>query len=300
MQPLIDGDLLVYEIGFGSQTIEGGEVIPRSWAFCQNLLEERIRTICLGAEATEEPLIFLTASPYINKLLNKTRQRNEEKQVRYEDNFRNKVAVTQVYKGNRKSEKPFHYKNLINHIIGSYDIRIMENGIEADDGLCIEQFSRLDKADTIICSRDKDLRTVPGWHFQWELGEQPSWGPHYVDELGFLEKKMKSVKDPKTKEIKEVWKGIRGTGHKFFYAQMIMGDLADNIPGIPGKGYAFAYKLLHDATSVRQCYELVAEKYVQAFGDEWETKFNEMANLLWMVRELDEEGKPVMWKVPDA
>jgi hypothetical protein len=42
----------------------------------------------------------------------------------------------------------------------------------------------------------------------------------------------------------------------------------------------------------------VAEVYVKTWGDVWEEKWNEMANLLWMIREIDAEGNSVKWKKP--
>jgi hypothetical protein len=65
-----------------------------------------------------------------------------------------------------------------------------------------------------------------------------------------------------------------------------------------GRGPAFSFNLLKDATTERECYELVAEVYVKTWGDVWEEKWNEMANLLWMIREIDAEGNSVKWKKP--
>lgn len=286
MRPLIDADVLLYEIGFSSQQTIEDKIVPNSWEFCQDLLEKRISLICDEVQATEEPLLFLTNTPAINKSLNKKRKYNEEPVKEYVDNFRFEAAKEKVYKAGRKPDKPYHYKNIREFLLSNYDVHVNEVGLEADDAMCIEQYKRwkLGYNDTIICSRDKDVRQCPGFHYSWEVGKQPSIGPIIVDELGWLEKKTPSK--------------VFGTGNKFFYYQLLVGDTVDNVGGLKGRGAVFAYNLLNDATSVRQCYELVAEVYVKHWGDLWKTKFREQADLLWMIRELDENGEKIKWKPP--
>jgi 5'-3' exonuclease len=75
---------------------------------------------------------------------------------------------------------------------------------------------------------------------------------------------------------------------------MLTGDSVDNIVGVMGRGPAFAYKLLKDAVTEAECYQLVAEVYVKQFGDEWKEKMREMADLLWIIKE-EQEGVPVKW-----
>jgi len=295
MQPLVDSDILLYEIGFSSQKTEEGVVIPQSWDFVQELLENRIRVICTEVGATEPPLLFLTNTPRINKLLNKERKREEKPPVEYKDNFRNTIAVEKEYKAGRKPDKPFHFYNILAHILANYETRIHEGGLEADDYLCIEQYKRLASKDTTICSRDKDVRQCPGFHYSWEVGTQASIGPIWVEPLGSLSVVNEGAVDNKGK--KKPLK-IFGTGHKFFYYQLLTGDGVDNIGGVKGRGPAFAYPLLKDAKTERECYELVAEVYVKTHGDEWKTKMLEQAHLLHMVRELNEDGSSKLWMPP--
>lgn len=295
MRALVDADILLYEIGFSSQQTEDGKVIPASWEFAQDLLEKKIELIQDEVGATEAPILFLTNTPRINKLLNKKRKFEGQEKKEYVENFRVDIAKEKEYKGGRKLEKPFHFYNLLAHILGTYDFRVDENGLEADDLMCITQYSRLNKLDTTICSRDKDVRQCPGRHYSWECGGAASIGPIMVDELGWLENANEGKVDTKGKP--KPFK-IFGTGAKFFYAQLIMGDNVDNIAGVRKKGQVFAYKLLKDATTVRECYELVAEVYVKDLGDEWKTKIKEMADLLYMIREYDEHGKPKLWLPP--
>jgi hypothetical protein len=302
MRPLIDADILLYEIGFAGQETQtsvekiGGEffkktkTIPRDWDLVKSMLDNRIELISKEVEATLPPLLFLTNTDYINGLLNKKRKFEGDNVVEFVPNFREKVAEERKYKGGRKEEKPFHYKNLISYIISNYDYRVA-NGLEADDIMCIYQYDVLWDSvaaglepSTIICSRDKDLRQCPGWHYSWECGKQYSVGPIFVDSLGWLEKKANG----------KVW----GVGNKFFYYQLLTGDSVDNIIGVMGRGPAFAYKLLKDVETEYECYQLVAEVYIKQFGDDWEEKMREMIDLLWIIKTEDEQGEPVRWTKP--
>ena len=291
---LIDSDILqlLYEIGFSSQgKNDKGETEAASWDWTQDLLEKKIDLITDEAGG-DNALLFFTNTPRINKLLNKKRKREEKPKVDYVPNFREAVAKEKVYKGNRKNDKPFHFYNLLAHMLSNYETRIHEGGLEADDYMCVTQYKSWQDGDTIICSRDKDLRQCPGNHYSWEVGKQPSIGPMFVEPLGHLDLITKI--DAKGRKTYKLF----GTGHKFFYAQMMTGDLVDNIGGVKGRGPVFAHTLLDECTTERDLYELVAEKYVIAWGDEWKDKMREQAGLLWMVRELKEDGSPVFWKPP--
>jgi hypothetical protein len=290
---LIDSDILLYEIGYSSQKVENEIVEPASWDFAQDLLDKKIQLITEEAGA-EKPLLFLTNTHKINRLKNKDRKREEKPPKEYVPNFREEVAKEKVYKGGRKADKPFHFHNLLVYMLAAYDTAIHEDGLEADDYMCITQYKSWQDKDTVICSRDKDVRQCPGLHYSWELSNQPAIGPFFVEPLGFLELQQKEDAKGKKKPPK-----LFGAGEKFFYAQLVMGDNVDNIGGLKGRGPAFAYNLLKDATSVQECYELVAEKYVQAWPEDWKTKMMEQAMLLYMVRELDEEGKPKLWRPPN-
>lgn len=267
---------------------EQGELVltPASWDFAKDLFEKKIALIVDEVQATEPPLLFFTNTPRISKILNKERKRNDEVEKVYVDNFRNEVAEEKEYKGGRKATKPFHFYNLLNYALANFDVHVNEQGLEADDALVIHQYSHVKQGifDTIICSRDKDVRMCPGWHYSHECGKQASIGPILVDDLGYL------------KQITP--KKVFGVGQKFFYYQLLVGDTVDNIGGIKGCGPAFAFKLLNNAVSIRQCYELVSEVYIRHHGDDWKTKFREQAELLWMVREIDEQGERVRWTPP--
>lgn len=311
MIPLIDMDILRYEVGACGQYVnDDGELVARPFDSVAEALDQKVDEICALVWATEEPICFLsmdarTKKRHARKLQKKVDRLEKaggseekieelkEEQV-YKPNFREKVATKKGYKENRKkSEKPLHYDNLTEYILAKYEC-VMAEGLEADDLLSIHQ-RKAEPLTTIICSRDKDLRIVPGMHFGWECGKQAQFGPEKVSELGRLKPIYRGEKangEPKLAELK-------GTGILFFCTQLITGDSVDNIPGLPGAGPAKAYQALKDVDSIEDAYKAVKELYFNKFGDEWKEHLLEQGRLLWMVDELDDEGKPVMWEIPE-
>lgn len=242
MKALIDGDILAYEVGFGSVTgWEGND--PPPFTVAEELLLNKIGNIVALSGATSYQ-IYLTGK----------------------DNFREKIATILPYKGNRQGERPFHYNNLRAYMVGVLD-GIIIDGMEADDALAINHTE-----DTIICSRDKDLRQVEGWLYSWETHNQPSFGPHYITEE---------------------------EGNRSFFLQCLTGDRIDNIQGLPKYGPVKALKTLGDARTYEEMFEAVREAYRGFYEDceKADEALLETGRLLWMVRELDDEGQPVMWEL---
>jgi 5'-3' exonuclease len=269
LKALIDGDILRYEIGFASEigwkTI--GEPVP--WWYCQELFDRRVDLIMRETGATEKQF-FLSGK----------------------NNFRNQIAKTKVYKGTRVEHKPQNFDNLTAYIKGMKDT-VVTDGIEADDAMAIEQVRWLPQDgdamgkqyDTIICSRDKDLRQVPGWHYGWEIGNQPSFGPELVDRSGWI-KLDRGGSSPK----------IKGVGLKFFFSQLLTGDTVDNIPGLPKCGPVAAFKILEDCDDPDSMLKQVMFHYMKA-GDIDQSYLEEQGRLLWLVRRYNEDGSPQMWKI---
>lgn len=268
MKPLIDGDVILHEIGWAGQMKdkETGEEILLPFSTVEEILETRIRQICEGAGGTKEPLFFFSNSEWIANLITKRSKYMGGEPLEYVPNFRYEVAKTKPYKGTRKNPKPFHFYNIWLYLINNYDYIISQGGLEADDELCIYQTQS--EEETIICSRDKDLRICPGWHYSWKVNGQMEFPPVKTDELGWI----------------NINKGkVSGYGKLFFYAQMLMGDAADNIPGLPKAGPVKAWETLAGLDTEEKAYEAVKALY-KASGYPLEY-FMEQANLLWMVQE---------------
>lgn len=144
MKALIDGDIIVYRAGFGSQetiTHDDGdkEVIAQPVAFALSNTKKIIQSILTNTGASDFK-IYLTAD-------------NDK------TNFRKSIATIKPYKGNRKAARPLHYAAIRNYLVNRWKAEVI-TGEEADDALGINQDST-----SIICSIDKDLRMIPGNHY---------------------------------------------------------------------------------------------------------------------------------------
>jgi len=273
MRPLIDGDILRYEIGFAAEaairaTSADPDALP-SWDYVEECFHRRLEEIETKVGATEPSTIYITEG----------------------ETFRDQIAITKPYKGTRKPNKPWHYNNLTVYMKDVLNAEVCK-GIEADDAMAIEHVANNKRvandktgkvASTIICTRDKDLRQVPGWAYSWELGRQPEFGPVCIDKTGYL-------------TLSDNHKKCGGTGLSFFYAQCLMGDSTDNIPGLSGVGPNAAFNLLN-GLDIDQMLEIVKEEYSNHHGTYWKTHLTEQGRLLWMVRSMTPENTPVLWEI---
>lgn len=279
---LIDADLLLFEAGLAGQfkDEQTGEIVMLPFDNVVEAFDQKIKEIEDECWANEPSVLYFTGDEKFFRLVNRERKRRGEELVEFVPNFRFEKAKTTPYK-NRKGERPLHYYNLRAYALSAYETKV-SNGMEADDLLAMDH----DKVGetTILCSRDKDLKQVPGMFYSWECGYQPAFGPKKIGELGEL-----SLPKP-TK--------LEGTGLKFFFSQVITGDRVDTIPGLPKGGPVLAYKTLKDCESEEEMYEKVSNLYKERVGEGWEDYLEEQLSLLWMVREVDEEGRPVLYRPP--
>lgn len=300
IKPLIDFDILLYEVGCLGQYVdeETQEIVMKSFDVVMEAFDQKVSEIEAEVWATEPSVFFMTN----NKQLYKTREKKKAKALKraerklasnpldvaskdqvelyqpskYEPNFRDKVAKKKQYKGNRKdSKRPLHYENLVEYVSATREVIVAE-GCEADDLLAIYQCAS-PPLSTIICSRDKDLKIVPGMHFGWACGKQQQWGPAQVTTLGKLELLG--------------GKKLVGDGLKFFYSQILTGDPTDDYPGLPRCGPIKAFKLLEQCNDEGELFEAVYEAYKSFYGeDSPHDEMKEQANLAWMVCERNDDG----------
>ena len=274
MKPLIDGDILVYEAA-SSAEVGWKSDGPAPWDYVESLLELSMMNICASVRATEAPLVFLST----------------------DKNFRYQLAKTKPYKGNRKDIiRPFHYDNIRAWMPMRWETIICD-GYEADDGLAMYQ-TQAEENTTIICSRDKDLRQVPGWHYTWGRGGQVAEGPTLVEEFGHIRLYERIVMpiSPDKKAYKAY--KLRGDGLKFFYAQCLMGDVVDNIPGCKGVADKGAFELLSECNSEEECHKVVLDAYNNIWGENGKDVLLEQARLLWLVRGRNDDETLTMWEHP--
>lgn len=260
MQPGLDGDILAYELGFAAEAGWQQEGFP-NFDYVQDILHTRIGNICAMVGATTPPIVYLTGK----------------------NNFRYHIAKRTPYK-ERAGNKPFHYYNIKAYLKSVFDYKLIE-GLEADDLLAIDKYA--DQNNFISCTRDKDDRTVEGWTYSWELGNQPSFGPFKITNPGTLE----LIATPSGKRIK-------GTGDLFFYSQCLTGDRVDSIPGLDGCGPVKAFKILENCTNSLEAFDVVRSSYREKYGDTGDEELKEQARLLYMARKF-KNNKVLLWNFPE-
>lgn len=156
-------------------------------------------------------------------------------------NFRKKYPW---YKANRKdAPKPRHIQALRKHLIDTYEA-VVSVDEEADDLMGKAQKDHT----TCITTTDKDLDQIPGWHYNWRKNRL-----YWVS---------------------------RNQGLMFFYHQMITGDTADNVKGIPKKGPKSAENVL-SGLSPDEARNAVAKAYGDAGISD---QLKENAEVLWIRR----------------
>lgn len=219
---LIDGDILVYRIGFSSEN-EGESI-----------------AIARCSEFLEDLLLFNNFDSYQGYLTGKR-------------NFRNEIAISAPYKGNRKAAKPKHYELLREYMQSAWDFKLIEDQ-EADDAIGIAAYE-MTVGEYCICSIDKDLDMLRGDHFNFVKNER-----YFITEE---------------------------QGIKNFYKQILMGDRVDNIIGIKGIGTVKAERLLKECKSEKEMYLTVLEAY-----DGNEERVLENGRLLWIRRQSNQMWIP--------
>jgi hypothetical protein len=191
--------------------------------------------------------------------------------------YRYAVATVKQYQGQRSSgRRPKNWQYLrelldSDTVFNGYAIERTKNA-EADD--LFGKYSTMWGVDrTVIFTHDKDMRMIPGIH----LG----WTDHRMvvlrDEFGIVRNDLQY-------------------GRKWFWLQMLHGDTADNIPGLPKYindkgnpaliGEVTAGKVLAEAHTEDIARAIVFGLYKGWYGDEWRTQVLEQAVLLWMRRDL--------------
>lgn len=136
-------------------------------------------------------------------------------------NGRHHVIATKPYQGNRKGKNKPPLLELLRDTMADRENWLpeftvdMHYTIEADDGMIIQAHQL--KEDGVVWSDDKDLRCTPYLYYEQSEGRVHSPEPH-----GYIEEKFTPAGSLK----------VIGRGPVFFWAQLLMGDSADNIAGV--------------------------------------------------------------------
>ncbi len=194
---LIDADILAYQAAVTSeQATDWGDGLWTLHAFedeAKGTFESLLKTILTKVEATSYLLAFSA-----------------------KDNWRKDVLPT--YKANRASvRKPLLLK-FLREYAQSYHHSIMKSPLEGDDmiGVWATSKSKLDPVrEFIICSLDKDFKTIPGKHYNFGKDEFFEITEHQADYWHMM--------------------------------QTLTGDATDGYAGCPGCGPKTAEKILKAA-----------------------------------------------------
>lgn len=282
---LIDGDMLVYACCFAAAKNE----MPFEEVL--TIFNAKMGDILLHSRSSKYQ-IYLTADD--------------------KSNYRFSLATRMEYKGNRsEKEKPPFYKEFRSWLV-SQRKAVVVRGEEADDLMGIHQTVALDwftakygplddlrnspeeAPHTIICTDDKDLNMIPGWHYRLRTQEC-----YFCDEPGRID------------EGDKLW----GSGFMFFCGQLLTGDSTDNIPGVGyeadpeglnaikaefgiRKGRGFGPKgvqaLLGGVEDPKEAMWRVVQVYRACHPeDKWRKYLLEAARLLWIRRYENE-----LWTFP--
>lgn len=224
---LIDGDIIAYRAAFSTEQMGSSDTRRKVDDLIQFILDSTV----LFPEIGLDYVVYLTGK----------------------GNFRDNIAKSHPYKGNRKSvQKPRHLQTARDHMESEYQA-IISKGEEADD-LIAKEAARLDYH-ACVASIDKDMLQIPCWHFNIVRGDYLKVEPY--------------------------------GGIKFFYTQILTGDTADNIVGLWKVGPVKAKKILEDAETEEELWDLVVKAY-----DGNEERVIENARLLWLRREEEEIWQP--------
>lgn len=191
-------------------------------------------------EDMEQDIAFYRMDVLVQQIIEATDATGTILYLTGKNNFRKKINPE--YKANRKDTVPPVYLQECRQYLVDNHNAIISDGCEADDLLGINQTQ-----DTIICSLDKDLRMIPGNHYNWTKVEL----------------------DRVTKQ----------DGLRHFYKQMLIGDKSDNIFGVDKIGPVKAAKLIDHLDDEQVMFEVVWAKY-----NEDAARFVMNANCLWIQR----------------
>ncbi len=132
-----------------------------------------------------------------------------------------RVKAGKPYQVNRKSKSKPPLLEPLRELVADnstwlddYSV-LLHRELEADDGMIQDAYRLGDNG--VICSEDKDLRMTPYPYYEIDRGQVQPGQP-----VGWVSIKHTPSGTPK----------LTGQGPLFFWAQMLMGDTADNVQGV--------------------------------------------------------------------
>jgi DNA polymerase-1 len=174
------------------------------------------------------------------------------------------------YKSNRSNvPKPIWFNEVREHAVVQWKARLV-NDIEVDDECGIRLTQENEQGNpAVLVSLDKDLKTVPGRHYNF------------------------------VKDIEETVSPIQAL--RYFYGQVITGDQSDHVPAFDGKFRSSVPQFvqtylnpLQEMKEEKEMYDHCCEVYQQhgCWGDEWLDILHRNASVLFIQKEYEQRWQP--------
>lgn len=241
---LIDGDILAYQAAIVSEKeTDWGDGLWTLHAFEDEAMTAFETTLngILNKVGTESSIIFFSDSK----------------------NWRKDVLPT--YKSNRSGTRKPMLLQFIRRWAMDRFVCGLKDTLEGDDLLGITA-TQEPKGDYVICTIDKDLKTIPGKHYNF--GKEEFFE---IDE-----------------DTADYWHMI----------QTLTGDVTDGYSGCPGVGIKTAEKLLQSVSS-HDRWDVVVKAYAKAgFGEEEALTQARVARILRASEYDQDTGTVKLWEPP--
>ncbi len=229
MKAIIDGDTIAFACAASAEDQDVFAACSRAQMMMENILAES------GADTYE---VWLTG----------------------EHNFRYKIYPE--YKANRKDAyRPKWEAAAKDYMTREWNANWSE-GCEADDMVGVRL---MENKEAIACHIDKDIDTIPGWHYNWSLVR-----------LGKV-----------IRESKKYYIPPEQADYNFWY-QLLVGDSTDNIKGASGIGPVKAKAILDGKSSNQEWYEAVKDHFSH------EEEFEQNAQCIYIWRKLNDHWSSLM------
>lgn len=266
MKNLIDYDVVTYQAGFASDQVD--YIVGKAVHHYKKDANKYADSIGFPREnivkrVEYEPVEYCLSS--VKKMIKGMNEATDADEytgfLTGPANFR--FDIYPHYKISRKNApRPYHYDDIRKYLVDVQKADVV-TGVEADDALGWHQWADFQASggdpmacETCICTIDKDLNMIPGWHHNF------NWKPPKADIY---------------------WIDLE-SANTWFFQQWLSGDDADDIPGLRGVAEKTAQKILEDVPkNVLDMYNEVVRRYhVQAKFDI--KMIHTIGDLLWMQR----------------
>ena len=208
---------------------------------------------CYGVDSLDEAKDKLDS--YIYNIINAITEEKGEAEIveiyHGQDKPNLRKEINPLYKANRSAELPDFFSEVSSYIKYFFDAKSAPDGLEVDDVIS-KRWKQLtdEREQVVIAAIDKDYLQLPATIYSW-AGKR--MGFTYVSE-------------------KEAMYN--------FWSQMIIGDTADNVNYLKGKGVKFSEKYLQNTNSLTQYIFKVYRLFKEEYGEKSKEMFTECYSLL--------------------